>query len=351
MAALIVGVSLVAAPMALVGCVAPELSTTGGALDEGSDPVLHTVATVNLPVAGSAADAVEPQGLVVDCDHEACSLLLRARVAGVELPDYGYEQPYASYDTCRNIQIVTVLERPDGEVQRAQPATLRLCDSSHLVQVFRDRPAPPGVPSYVEDELGLIPGENRILFEIKNIDELRATLGEVTLEVSAMVKPGDIAYRPYCSCNGACVDTDNDPSHCGRCGTKCKSSEACILGECAEVICDPDDRTLCATGRQIRNDADDTVETISRGAGCAGNLCFVECESGSDCGWGGYCLYGSCVWSLEGACFQNEDVCAEGELPPLATLPVDDAGDDGEPAAPAGDDVDDYCSRGGLCPR
>jgi hypothetical protein len=41
------------------------------------------------------------------------------------------------------------------------------------------------------------------------------------------------------SCDGACVDTRNDPRHCGACGHACGGSKPlCDRGACAEPSCD-----------------------------------------------------------------------------------------------------------------
>jgi hypothetical protein len=36
-------------------------------------------------------------------------------------------------------------------------------------------------------------------------------------------------------CNGHCVDTTTDPSHCGGCGTMCLPGQVCISGVCANA--------------------------------------------------------------------------------------------------------------------
>jgi hypothetical protein len=79
--------------------------------------------------------------------------------------------------------------------------------------------------------------------------------------------PGRIA------CGGLCVDTRDDPDHCGRCDNACGGQVACENGSCGGV--------------------------------CAGRLCGELCvdtevhpqhcgECGRDCGLGGVCLGGDC---------------------------------------------------------
>jgi hypothetical protein len=33
-------------------------------------------------------------------------------------------------------------------------------------------------------------------------------------------------------CNGACVDVQSDPEHCGNCGTGCNNGDVCGGGQC-----------------------------------------------------------------------------------------------------------------------
>lgn len=39
------------------------------------------------------------------------------------------------------------------------------------------------------------------------------------------------------SCDGACVDTANDPRHCGTCGHACTADQTCDHGTCATPTC------------------------------------------------------------------------------------------------------------------
>jgi expansin (peptidoglycan-binding protein) len=41
-------------------------------------------------------------------------------------------------------------------------------------------------------------------------------------------------------CSNSCVDTTQDASNCGACGTKCDSGGACIDGKCVNPMCNPD---------------------------------------------------------------------------------------------------------------
>ncbi|HYQ29850.1 MAG TPA: expansin EXLX1 family cellulose-binding protein [Polyangiaceae bacterium] len=41
-------------------------------------------------------------------------------------------------------------------------------------------------------------------------------------------------------CSGACVDTQDDPTHCGGCTTQCAADGACVSGACVNPMCKPD---------------------------------------------------------------------------------------------------------------
>ena len=46
-------------------------------------------------------------------------------------------------------------------------------------------------------------------------------------------------------CNGACVNTNNDPHNCGSCGNPCNtSSQMCLGGSCTASQCNP----TCTSG-------------------------------------------------------------------------------------------------------
>lgn len=83
---------------------------------------------------------------------------------------------------------------------------------------------------------------------------------------------GDATTPPLCGlgeipCLGACVDPLGDPSHCGGCGVRCATGEACSAGACAAACESP--RASCG-GRCL----DVTRDPDNCGA------CGVVCESG-----------------------------------------------------------------------
>ncbi|APR88270.1 Tryptophan synthase alpha chain [Minicystis rosea] len=83
------------------------------------------------------------------------------------------------------------------------------------------------------------------------------------------------------SCNGACVDSLNDPLNCGACGNPCLGGDFCLLGVCVAATCV--DGTL--------NGAETDVDC---GGSCA--LCGLgnACQIGADCA-STYCLGGVCA--------------------------------------------------------
>jgi len=86
------------------------------------------------------------------------------------------------------------------------------------------------------------------------------------------------------TCDGACVDTDADPLHCGACGVACDDGDACVDGSCAPSC--PEGATPCG-GACVDTDRDvlhcgacdapcAAAETCDEGA------CVPRCEPGED---------------------------------------------------------------------
>lgn len=61
-----------------------------------------------------------------------------------------------------------------------------------------------------------------------------ATMPPDQVDVPLASDAGDVfdAQCPMPLCNGVCVNTDIDTSHCGRCGNSCGSGDECVGGRC-----------------------------------------------------------------------------------------------------------------------
>lgn len=113
------------------------------------------------------------------------------------------------------------------------------------------------------------------------------------------------------ACNGKCVDTAVDPANCGACGTPCQQGEVCSLGQCGiqcaggTTKCDSD----CVDLQTNITHCGSCGNTCKTGEVCAAGTCVGQCPDGSiNCG-------NACVNLLTdkancGACGK---ACAAGE--------------------------------------
>jgi len=120
-------------------------------------------------------------------------------------------------------------------------------------------------------------------------------------------------------CNGACVDPDTDPAHCGACGNACGAGETCASGACT---CNLDPDCAGVAGADVR---------------CCGGLCTdivgnaLNCGAcGLGCGPGGICCGVACRDPLNDAdncggcglsCAPGQDCCG-GTCANLASDPL-----------------------------
>jgi hypothetical protein len=86
-------------------------------------------------------------------------------------------------------------------------------------------------------------------------------------------------------CGNACVNTQNNALHCGRCGRSCGINVACVDGECQGGGC-PGGQILCGT---LCVDPADNEQHCGRcGNACGGDLTCVTgecgCAEGTKCG-------------------------------------------------------------------
>ena len=75
-------------------------------------------------------------------------------------------------------------------------------------------------------------------------------------------------------CDGACVDTQSDPRHCGACGRACAAADQCFGGVC-----------VCADGQARCGSACVDLLTDATNCGACGRVC----------GQGQSCCQGACV--------------------------------------------------------
>lgn len=104
-------------------------------------------------------------------------------------------------------------------------------------------------------------------------------------------------------CDGTCVDTDTDRSHCGACGNACASGMLCIAGEC--VDCGGDGGECCEGGV--------CGPGLFCDAGVVCRPCGVEgaaCCPGDACGDGLACAGGTCI-----PCGGEDETCCDGVAP------------------------------------
>jgi hypothetical protein len=73
-------------------------------------------------------------------------------------------------------------------------------------------------------------------------------------------------------CGNSCVDTSNNPSHCGACGRACPAGQICSAGKCD---C-PGGRTLC-DGVCVQTNTD------RANCGACNNACLIlfKCAGGT----------------------------------------------------------------------
>ena len=93
--------------------------------------------------------------------------------------------------------------------------------------------------------------------------------------------PGDLS-----KCDGECVDTTTDRSHCGACGTTCPNGQLCVAGSCTPC------NNQCTQGQ--KECVDDTSFRLCQ---MDANTCWVwgpaqQCAGGLVCDGDGQCVEG-----------------------------------------------------------
>ncbi|MEI8258658.1 MAG: MXAN_6577-like cysteine-rich protein, partial [Deltaproteobacteria bacterium] len=74
-------------------------------------------------------------------------------------------------------------------------------------------------------------------------------------------------------CDGACVTTDSDPSHCGACPNACAAGEVCVRGSCT---------VSCPAGETVCNNRCADTNTSTTHCGTCGHACPAGqvCQAG-----------------------------------------------------------------------
>lgn len=118
------------------------------------------------------------------------------------------------------------------------------------------------------------------------------------------------------ACNGACVDLQTDPQHCGACNTACATGDTCSGGTCQASTGCPSGTTLC-NGVCV-NLATDVNHCGACNTACPPNAtCNAGvCQSGTcPAGWGDCDFNGTCDHDLmtdNSHCGACGNACAAG---------------------------------------
>jgi streptogramin lyase len=127
---------------------------------------------------------------------------------------------------------------------------------------------------------------------------------------------GRASSGPHCEqgetvCDGTCVELGSNPDHCGACGQRCPEGRVCSGGNCQRDC--PSGEFDCAgqcrpTGGSFEVCGDQCVDTTDDPAHCGGcsQVCrgdepfcqsstCVECRSEGDCGEDEVCRQGECA--------------------------------------------------------
>lgn len=108
------------------------------------------------------------------------------------------------------------------------------------------------------------------------------------------VVPQEDACGPTTTaCDGACVDIDIDPDHCGACSNFCDDDDVCTDGGC--ITPEPCELDACET---------ECVDTQNDPANCGG--CGTRCDSSAEC------LAGECVVTCGDSCDSDAELCVDG---------------------------------------
>ncbi len=126
--------------------------------------------------------------------------------------------------------------------------------------------------------------------------DLSKDVGQVDCQ---SVLPPPTCESPATMCDGTCVSTSNDESHCGSCGNTCASDRECTSGSCSCTGLLSDCGDSCVDIQLDSSNCGACGTTCDAGATCQGGVC--QGETGPTCG-DGTCDVGEDCSSCSGDC-------------------------------------------------
>jgi len=114
-------------------------------------------------------------------------------------------------------------------------------------------------------------------------------------------------------CDGTCIDPQNDPDNCGKCGSACPLAQVCSSGKCAQEC--PSGNSVCTPDGGTRGYC---IDTKSDNGNCG--KCGAACASGQTC------VNGSC----SSACATGSTLCSPDSGTPYCANLKNDQGNCGQ---------------------
>lgn len=108
--------------------------------------------------------------------------------------------------------------------------------------------------------------------------------------VNSVCTSSGTCSAPRMMCGASCVDPTTDVNNCGTCGTRCAAGQSCAAGRCSTMM-----TGAPRTGLSCNAEADCGMNSLGRAvcntgpSGWPGGYCQYLCERDADCGTGGRC--------------------------------------------------------------